>query len=781
MTLFLKIKQSIEISMVKRLLFILLFIIHFNAFSQRNQKYHVSGQLIDFKTNEGLIGATVKVGDTNTGTVTDNRGNFDLSLPKGNYALKISHVGYISKEIIIDVISDQNLQIALEPDMIFLNEITILYESEMAIERVNRSEVGVERISIEEAKMLPVIFGEVDIIKTLQLKPGVKAGPEGTAGFYVRGGGNDQNLILVDHAPVYNPNHLFGFFSVFNSDAVSDVALYKAGFPSKYGGRLSSVLDVTMREAQDDSISIQGGIGLISSRLTVNIPLVKDRLSVMVSGRRTYVDAVTGIINRLSSGNEGNTPIPQYYFYDFNSNIQYKINDKHTVGFSGYLGNDFFNFNGDGFGTMFTWGNRSSTIKLKSNYSKSLKVENAVYYSGYQYRINSIFAGSDITLGSDINDLGFVSDWDFRPSQNWKFNWGVNAVQHFFSIGDFGFDTGITNLQQGTRKNGQEASIYFSADYALNSDLSLQAGIRNSSFFSEGEYYNGFEPRLLINGKISTTSAIKLSYARMYQYLHLVSTSTATLPTDIWHPTTSKVAPQFSDQIAIGSHNSVFGGDYFFSVEAYYKWIGNAIDFRDGAQIFGNPNLEDEFVFGRGWAYGFETFIEKKFGKTRGWLGYTLSWSYRQFSEINNGKAFFPRYDQRHDVSFVLMHQLTSRWSLSSTWVYGTGNFATIASGRISFQDALPSQTDAIPDYSGRNDFQMPASHRLDLGAVYKLKSKRGEADLTIGIYNAYSRRNPFYIFYQELENEQEEVTGFSPRLVSLFPVLPAVTYNFKF
>lgn len=737
---------------------------------------------MDIKTDEGLMGATIEIKGTNSGVVTDSKGNFEFQLFEGVYTLKISYVGYVSSEITLVVPNEKEIRILLEQDVNQLDEVTVFFQTENPIERVNRSEVSVERINVNDAKMLPAIFGEIDIIKILQLKPGVKSGPEGTAGFYVRGGGNDQNLILVDMAPVYNPNHLFGFFSVFSADAVADVVLYKAGFPSKYGGRLSSVLDVKMREATPDSLRIQGGIGLISSRLNVNVPLVKDRLSVMVSGRRTYMDAVTGMINRFNRNNENSSPIPQYYFYDFNGNVQYQIDEKNKLSLSGYFGNDFFNFQGDGFGTLFTWGNRSSTLKLQSKYSANLHSEQAFYYSGYQYRINSVAAGSNFTLGSDINDVGFVSDWNYYSNTGKiRLNWGVNAINHDFTIGDFGIDTGITALQQGTRKIGQEIGAYVSADYEASDKLSLQVGLRNSGFFSEGEYYNGIEPRLMINQKITDRSTIKLSYARMYQYLHLVSTSTASLPTDIWHPTTGNVSPQFSDQIAVGSHNAIFGGDYFFSIEGYYKWISNAIDFKDGAQLFGNPNLEDEFVFGRGWAYGAEAYLEKKIGRTRGWIGYTLSWSYRVFDEINNGKAFHPRYDQRHDISLVIMHQLNRRWSLSAAWVYGTGNFATIAGGRISFQDALPAQIDAIPDYLGRNDFQMPASHRLDLGAVYKLNSKRGHSDLTIGLYNAYSRRNPFFLRYQEEENAEGEVIEFRPRLVSLFPVLPSITYNFKF
>ncbi len=752
------------------------------SYAQYGKINTVSGQIKDKVTKEVLPGVTIVVKEINKGCVSDTMGNFEIRLEKGRYTFVVSYLSYTSTEVTHDVIADLTLNFDLELDVTLLKEVVISYDAEKPSERVNRSEVSVERISMKEAKLLPAILGEVDIIKVFQLKPGVKSGPEGTAGFYVRGGSNDQNLILVDHAPVYNPSHLSGVFSVFSAEAVNDVTLYKAGFPAQYGGRLSSVLDVKIAEANTDSISIQGGIGLISSRLSLNLPIVKNKLSVMLTGRRTYVDAITEGLNRINRNREGYNPIPRYYFYDFNGNIQYQINDKNKLSLSSYYGNDFVDFSLENFSTRFNWGNRSTTLKLKTKFNNRLSSENAVYHSAYSYGINTVLFGSNLSLGSSIRDLGIVSNWNYFPVSNrFKLNWGVNIINHDFSIGDFGINTGLTNLEQTNMKYAQELGIYGTIDFELTKKLKIQAGLRNSGFLTDGIYYNGVEPRIMLNQKISDKSSIKVSYARMYQYLHLVTTSSASLPTDIWHPSTSKVAPQFSDQLAIGSHYSLFNDKYFLSIEAYYKWIGNAIEFKDGAQIFGNPNVENEFVFGRGWAYGFETYVEKKIGKTRGWIGYTLSWSFREFKEINNGIPFFPRFDRRHDVSIVIMHELNKRWSLSGSWVYGTGNFASIASGRMAFQNILPSQIDAIPDYSGRNDFQMPANHRLDLGAVFKLKSKRGEADLTFSLYNAYSRRNPFFVRYEEIENDQEQTVGFRPRLVSLIPILPSVTYNFKF
>lgn len=740
----------------------------------------IRGIVLDKKTKEPLVGVAVSGLEENIGTSTDASGEFEIRLGAGATHLKIKYLGYRDTVLSIPREGRNAMVVAMVPMFRTLREIEVVSSKENAVEKVRDMQMGVERISIAEAKLLPAILGEVDILKVLQLKPGVKSGGEGTAGFFVRGGSNDQNLILVEHAPVYNPSHLFGFFSVFNSDAVNQVTLYKSGFPAQYGGRLSSVLDIEMRRGQADSLEVQGGIGLLASRLTLNVPIIKKKLSLLVSGRRTYADLITNSINTLNKNNRDFSPIPSYYFYDFNCAIDYQLNDRNKLLLNGYFGNDIFRFQDSNFGANLLWGNRSGTLEWRSRIGGRMQVSTAYFHSGYLYRINTGFSEVSLSLGSRIWDQGLVHNWNFFINENHTLRFGVSGIHHRFTVGEYGISAEFTDISDGQNIEAAEFGSFLSHTWKLNDRLEVLSGLRYSGFVNKEAYYNP-EPRLALKATINNTSTIKASYARMFQYLHLVSSSAASLPTDVWYPTEAGVPPQRSDQVSLGWHQALRDNGFFASVEGYYKWIDQAIDFRDGAQLFANPELNKEFVFGRGWAYGLETYVEKKVGKTTGWVGYTLAWSWRQFDKINFGLPFHPRYDRRHDVSVVLMHKLTSRLSLSGTWVYSTGNFATIAGGRFAFQDVLPSQIDATPDYVLRNDFQMPPTHRLDLGLVWKLKSVRWESDITFSVYNAYSRRNPFFVYYREMQTINGEPAGFKPTLVALFPILPAVTYNFKF
>jgi hypothetical protein len=749
--------------------------------AEAQETYILQGKVFDQSNQEGLVGVNVFLSETQSGTNTDIKGEFRLTTTKQKFTIQISYLGYRDTTLVIDLLKNSKIALFLVPESKVLTEIVVESLRDSPDSKVNQMQMSTDRITMEEAKMLPAIFGEVDIIKILQLKPGVKSGGEGNAGFFVRGGSSDQNLILVEHAPVYNPNHLFGLFSVFNSDAVKDVTLYKAGFPAQYGGRLSSVLDVNMRQGDPQKWGVEGGLGLISSRLTLNAPIQKGKSSLLISGRRTYIDLFTNLANKLNENNEKFDPIPAYYFYDVNASLNFQLGKKDELKLTGYLGNDFFKFEGDNFGANLLWGNRSATLEWTHRFSRKLKMQQSYFTAGYLYRINNRFGENSITLGSNIWDQGLVSDWTFSPDENHLLKWGASGIYHRFSVGEFGISTDFTDIQAGQKLEGLELGLYASHEWQIDENIELLTGLRSSFFISKNKTYTGIEPRLALKYALSPSTTLKASYARMYQYLHLVSSSASSLPTDVWYPSTEGVKPQYSDQIALGLHKSLAEDQYFFSLEGYYKWISNAIDFKDGAQLFANPRLEDEFVFGRGWAYGAEVYVEKKTGRTRGWVGYTLAWTWRQFDEINGGKALHPRYDRRHDISFVVIHQLSKRVSISATWVYGTGNFTSIAGGRFGFQDFLPNDPVAIPEFLGRNDYQMPASHRLDLGLVWKLKPKHGTADLTFSIYNAYSRRNPYFIYYKEGRNEEDQVVSFTPTLVSLFPILPSVTYNFKF
>jgi len=741
----------------------------------------LSGKVTDKSTMEPLEGATVYIPEENTGTYTNESGAFEIKIDKNTTRFQVAYIGYKDTSVWIAKDRLQTFSIALTPASTVLNVVQITTGKDNPGEKVADVQMGVDRISMAEAKLLPAILGEVDILKVLQLKPGVKSGGEGTAGFFVRGGSNDQNLILVEHAPVYNPSHLFGFFSVFNSDAISNVTLYKSGFPAQFGGRLSSVLDVEMRKGQADSLEVQGGIGLLASRLTINVPVKKRKLSLLVSGRRTYADVITNALNEINKNEPDFTPIPSYYFYDFNGAMEYIINDKSKISLNGYFGNDFFRFRGDNFSSSLLWGNRSATLEWTHRLNNRLHVATAWFTSGYLYRINTTFSEVSLSIGSRIWDQGLVNNWNYFIDDAQTLRFGISAIHHRFTVGEYGISADFTDIQNGQRIAAGEFGAYLSHTWKINKTIEVLSGLRNSVFHNGTKTFNNLEPRLALKTSIHNNASVKASYARMYQYLHLVSSSAASLPTDVWYPSEEGILPQRSDQISVGWHQSVSENNYFAFIEGYYKWIDNAIDFRDGAQLFANPDLKNEFVFGKGWAYGLEAFIEKKKGRTTGWIGYTLSWSWRQFEKINYGIAFHPRFDRRHDISVVIMHKLTKRISLSGTWVYSTGNFATIAGGRFAFQDALPGQISATPDYVRRNDFQMPPTHRMDIGLVWKRKTRRVESDITISLYNAYSRRNPFFVFYEETENDDGQTALFKPTLVSLFPILPAITYNFKF
>jgi len=766
--------------LLRKFKLLLFFILAFTFIQAQNMI--IKGSVIDLTDKEKLIGATIYLPETGDATFTDVNGNFEIKSTKAITLIKASFVGY--KDTLIKINpqkSIHSIRIALVRNIKALNEVEIVVDANSANEKINKVEMGVDKISMIEAKLLPAIFGEVDIIKILQLKPGVKSGGEGTAGFFVRGGSSDQNLILVERAPVYNPNHLLGFFSVFNSDAVTNVTLYKSGFPSQFGGRLSSVLDVEMNKGQADSMVLQGGIGLLASRLSLNIPIVKEKLSLFVATRRTYLDVLTNALNEVNKDKEDYEIIPAYFFYDFNTSLKYNINQKNKLSLTGYFGNDIFKFNQGSFNAKLLWGNRSLTLDWNHTFNGRLKSSTAFFTSGYLYRINTGFSRASVSLGSRIWDQALLSDWTYYLHAKHVLKFGVSAIYHRFTVGEFGFSSDFNDLESGKQIEAGEMGAYVSHAWKASNKLDVLSGLRHSTFVSKNKTYNGLEPRVALKYSILSNTTIKASYAKMYQYLHLVTSSGATLPTDIWYPSEEGVKPQSSDQLSLGLHQAIAKSVYFVSLEGYYKWIHNAIDFRDGAQLFANTNLNREFVFGKGWAYGIESYIEKKKGKTTGWIGYTLSWTWRQFKEINYGLAFHPRYDRRHDFSFVVMHQLNSKISLSATWIYGTGNYATIAGGRFVSQEALESQVSITPDYVNRNDFQMPATHRLDLGLVWKLKSKRGQTDLTFSLYNAYSRRNPYFIYYKEELDANKNVVAYQPTLVSLFPILPAITYNFKF
>ncbi len=747
-------------------------------------QYKISGSLRDSQTGEGLIGANAAIPELAKGATTDVAGNFTFSVPEGNYTIQFSYLGYATISRQITVNKDQTFHIKLTTETSQLNEVVI--EAGSLSEKLTTTQMGLEKLSVREAKLLPALFGEVDLLKVLQLKPGVQSGGEGTSGLYVRGGGPDQNLFLIDDATVYNASHLFGFFSIFNPDAVHSVDLYKGGFPAQYGGRLSSVVDIKMREGNKERFETTGGIGLIASRLTVEGPIQKNKSSFLLSGRRTYFDVFTRQYNKIMEGTEDFDPIPDYYFYDLNGKASFQIGERDKLFFTGYFGNDVFGFSSkNGFNFDFAWGNKVGLLRWNHQFSPKLYSNTTVYVSDYNYNITNRAAGRRFNLGSSIRDYSIRTDFDYQLDDAHTLKAGLTGTKHNFGVGRLsgGTDDGSVSFNSEIAHEGSEYGLYLSDDYVVNSRLALNYGFRVSGFLKDTSFFAGFEPRVSARYNLSESLTLKGSYTRMVQYVHLVTNSGASLPTDVWYPSNSRVKPQLSNQVAVGISKLFSEGKFLFTNEVYYKWMNRQIDFRDGAQLFVNKDLDDEFIFGKGHSYGSEFYFEKKLGKTTGWLGYTLSWTNRRFPDINQGKTFPTRFDRRHDITFVMMHKLNERIHFTSSWVYGTGSTYSVPLGKAVFQDIPFGDTQYVPLYAQeRNNYRLAAYHRLDLGMVYQLRPKRGESDLTFSIYNVYNRRNPYFIYIDPIRNGDEtKILGFRAKQVSLFPVIPSITYNFKF
>ena len=755
------------------------------------QTLHVLSGLVRGSDGGALPGASVAVPALGLGTATEADGRYRLSLPAGPQQVVVSFVGYTTQTLSVTLRRDQQHNFTLAAAASELGEVVVRGEQTLR-EKLQTTQMGVEHLSIREAKLLPALFGEVDILKTLQLKPGVQSGGEGSSGLFVRGGSADQNLVLVDNTLVYNPNHLFGLFSVFNSDVVQSVDLYKSGFPAQFGGRLSSVVDVKLREGNRQKYVTTGGIGLISSRLSFEGPVRKGKGSFIVSGRRTYFDIFTRALNRRNAGKEDYTPIPDYYFYDFNAKANYTLGTKDQLFFTGYLGRDIFGFTSpNGFQAQFTWGNTLGALRWQHGFSPRLTANTTASVTSYKYNLGNRIDQFTFNLGSTILDYTARTDFDYLPNDRHTIKFGGLLTAHNFGVGRLqrAADDNSLNVNSDVNYLGQEGGLYASDNIKVNDKLQTELGLRLSGFQSGSDRFGGLEPRAAVRYALTDRVALKASYALMYQYVHLVSNSGASLPTDIWYPSRLSVRPERSQQASAGGSFLLGGGKFLLTNEVYYKWARNQIDLKDGAQIFANNNLDSQFLFGRGWAYGNELYLEKKTGKTTGWIGYTLAWTKRNFppqlgtAGINNGQDFYPNYDRRHNLNVVVLHQLNTRISLTASFLYTSGAPTTLPQGRFALQDLYQGGIQAVPVFPDRNSYRLIPYHRLDLGLVYKLRPSRigGDRDLTFSIYNAYNRRNAYFIFFEQTRDKlTDKVTGYRAQQVSLFPFIPSVTYNFK-
>ncbi len=555
------------------------------------------------------------------------------------------------------------------------------------------------------------------------------------------------------------------------------------------------MIDVRLKDGNRKKFSGTGGLGLVASRLTLEGPIVEDKGSFIVSGRRTYVDVITRQVNRANEGNENYNPIPDYYFYDLNMKANYDLGENDRIFLSGYLGRDFFTFGNGDFNVNFDWGNTTTTARWNHVFNPQLFMNTTVTYSDYDYTLSNKFGDFAFELGSGIEDQAAKVDFSYTPNNDHFIQFGVSSTYHKFDIGRANADSesGVIEFSSGQKHYAWEFGAYVADEWEVNEKLKLDFGLRASGFYNDEKFYYGLEPRFASKYSVSENVSVKASYARMYQYIHLVSNSGASLPTDIWYPSDQVVAPQFSDQVAAGV-SIALGENYLLSNEVYYKWLGNQVDFKDNANLFLNDKLNEEFVFGKGWAYGNEIYIEKKNGKFTGWVGYTLSWSWRQFEDILDGEAFPYRNDRRHDASVVTMYEINSRFTVTASWVYSTGNASTVPEGYFIVQKPQGEGITIVPTYVPRNSYRVPAYHRMDIGFVWNFKHKWGKSDLTFSAYNAYNRKNPYFIYVDD--NRQDIIDAndgqplgaddfseleFTPTQVSLFPIIPSVTWNFSF
>ncbi len=773
------------IKLSKSIALFVLFVVPTILFSAT--KHTVSGTITDASTGESLIGAGVTVKELpGTGASTNAYGYFSLTLLDGKYTLQVSYIGYKQFVQSLDLSANKMLQIKLEPNSQQLDEIEIT-----AVRKNNNitsTEMGVERLEMKEIAKIPVLFGEADIMKTLKLTPGIKSVGEGSGGMYVRGGSNSQNLILLDEATVYNADHLLGFFSTFNSDAIKDIQMFKGTAPAEYGGRISSVLDIKMNDGNNQKYHVGGGIGLISSRLNAEGPIQKGKSSFLVSARRTYADLFLKLSpDSLINGN-------QLYFYDLNAKLNYTIDDRNRLYLSGYFGRDVFKFQ-ERFGI--DWGNITGTLRWNHIWNERLFSNTSLIYSDYSYKIN-IDQNAGFSLTSIISNWNLKHEFQFFVNNKNTLSFGINSIYHKIIPGQLEFnDKSVTNPVVVQEKFAVDNGLYISNVWKPTYNLNINYGLRLSAYhlFGPGSFYtyeNGvtsstksyekaeivksyynLEPRLNIAYIVNESNSLKASYTRNTQNLHLISNSTSSTPTDIWISSSNNVKPEIGDQVAVGYFTNFAKDQYQFSAETYYRWMQNQIDLRNGANINANDTIEGELLFGKGRAYGIELMLKKKYGKLTGWIGYTWSRTERLIDGINSNNWYPARQDITHDVSVVAIYDLSKKWSLSASWVYNTGNAVTFPSGKY----LLNGNTQYY--YTERNGYRMPDYHRLDVSATWYFKKRKNfESSLNFSVYNAYGHKNPFSI---DFEQDADDPTKTNAVMTYLFTYVPSVTYNFKF
>ena len=789
---------------MKRTLLLLLITFSISVFAQ--QKYTISGYVEDADSGEKLNTANIFDLNSGKGAVSNVYGFYSLTIEEGDVDLIVSYVGFEDKTTAFTLDKDMeiNFQLAKGNE---LDELTITTSSKAKIHK--KTQMSQIDVKVSDIEKIPTILGEVDVLKTLQLLPGVQGGTEGLNGVYVRGGSPDQNLIILDGVPVYNVSHIMGFLSVFNTDAIKNVTLTKGGFPARYGGRLSSVIEIHMKEGNNKEFHGEGAIGLLSSRLTLEGPLQNEKTSFMISGRRNYIDQIAKpFLNKANKKDKNSTVDFDAYFYDLNAKVNHKIDDKHTIYASAYLGSDVFGSSvkytyDDQYGAGYDktdlgidWGNIISALRWNYKINNKLFANTTLTYSefdfdfhvGYEDKYQNDLTKFLANYTSGINDWAGKVDFDYIPNSKHYVRFGAGNTYHTYNPGAIALEieTGDEEMDEDIENFGISQEKRYSNEYYLyvEDDMSFGAlkanvGVHVSGFKVGDKNYIYPQPRLGLRYLVSENWSVKASYANMAQYINLLTNESIGLPTDLWVPSTEKIKPQTSWQSALGVSTTLNKG-LELSLEGYYKEMDNVISYKEGSTFYQDTSWEDKITQGKGTAYGMEVLLLKKLGKTTGWLGYTLAWNTRQFDAINSGKVYPYKYDRRHDLELIVLHKFSDKISFSGTWVYGTGNAITLS--EASYVESYYDYGDGHGYYNNinilgeKNSFRMPAYHRLDLGVEFLKETSWGERAWTLSVYNAYNNNNPFYV-YLGRNNQHEK----SYKQISILPIIPAISYRFKF
>ncbi|KAF2518620.1 TonB-dependent receptor [Flavobacterium salilacus subsp. salilacus] len=787
----------------QRYLSVLFMFIFSAAFAQ--EKFTLSGTVSDSGSNETLIGASVYIVEAETAIATNEYGFYSISLPAGTYTVEISYVSFGTTRETVTLNQNIRKNYKLSVDSQELNEVVITENQKRA--NIKTPQMSVNKLTVQEIKKMPVVLGEVDILKSLLQLPGVTNAGEGSSGFNVRGGAADQNLILLDEATIFNSSHLFGFFSVFNSDAIKDLKLYKGGIPARFGGRVSSVLDIYQKEGNSNEFHMNGGIGLISSRILAEGPIQKGKSSFLVAGRASYAHLFLKLTDNDNSA----------YFYDLNTKISHKFNDNNSLYLSGYFGRDLFNIN-DSFNN--TYGNAVVNLRWNHLFNDKLFSNMSMIYSDYYYGLELDFIG--LQWDSGIKNYNLKYDLKHYISDKFKLNYGLNALYYDFNPGEVNptGDSSSVNSEQLDKKYAFEPALYIDAEHELTDNITVSYGLRYSMFYRLGAQtlnlyandqpvsydsdlkiyekadiigtkrydsnetiasFDNFEPRAAVSFKLDDTQSVKASYNRMAQYLHLISNTSSPTPLDVWAPSGKYIQPQLLDQVAVGYFRNFNNDDYTLEVETFYKKIKNRIDYIDGADLIANNAIEQVVLNGRARAYGLEVLLRKNEGKLTGWISYTLSRSEQQTEGrtpdeigINNGDWYKTGYDKTHNLSVTGSYELNNKWSFGAIFALQSGQPVTYPNGQYVYGDL------AIPSFGQRNEDRLPAYHHLDVSATYnpKPEKKKGwQGEWVFSIYNLYNRKNAASITFR-----QNEDTGYNEAVrLSIFGIIPSVTYNFKF